>query len=390
MEWRYAPACSAPRAAPRAGGSRCRATPTPAAPPTGSRCSRACPSTRSETVRSPRARDEPRVRLVAGAGRRRPALTVAGTHLSFVPGPNVGQLRALQRHLDERAAAPPPAGRPQPVVAGRAAAVAPRLAAAGPRGPSETAPWVAGPLVQLDHVLAAGASAALEPGAGGSSAVPPPTTKRWWSSWSGADVPTEAPSLVPLSRGQLATARHLLPPERPGPMIAQHLLGTGNGSCLADRWPAPRALLVETGGNWTLAGDRARSTRPPWLAGSPGSSRPRPRSRPLLRAAVRELHEWPRVVLVLEAPGDPPPDCRSAAQVRRLGPGDAGSLAGLWRGDGLDRQHLGRPRGTGRQRHPAGARSVSGGWSPCPARSSWGRPMGTWGWRPSPASAGSG
>ena len=27
---------------------------------------------------------------------------MAGTHLSFVPGPNVGQLRALQRHLDDR------------------------------------------------------------------------------------------------------------------------------------------------------------------------------------------------------------------------------------------------------------------------------------------------
>ena len=70
-------------------------------------------------------------------------------------------------------------------------------------------------------------------------------------------MPAEAPSLVQLDRAQLATARHLLPPERPGPMIAQHLLGTGNGSCLADRWPGPRALATETGGNWALAGDPA-------------------------------------------------------------------------------------------------------------------------------------
>ena len=110
-------------------------------------------------------------------------------------------------------------------------------------------------------------------------------------------MPAEAPSLVPLSRGQLATARHLLPPERPGPMIAQHLLGTGNGSCLADRWPAPRALLVETGGNWTLAGD-------------PGTLDP---------ATVA---------------------------------GRVAGRAGLR--DGLDRQHLGRPRGAGRQRHRLG------------------------------------
>lgn len=142
-------------------------------------------------------------------------------------------------------------------------------------------------------------------------------------------MPAEAPSLVPLSRGQLATARHLLPPERPGPMIAQHLLGTGNGSCLADRWPAPRALLVETGGNWTLAGDPG-ALDPAAVAGRVAGFVEAPAAfEPLLRAAVRELHEWPRVVLVLEAPGDPPPEHRGAAQVRRLGPGDAGSLAGL-------------------------------------------------------------
>ena len=61
------------------------------------------------------------------------------------------------------------------------------------------------------------------------------------------------PGLVPLTRGQLAEAAHLLPPERPGPMIARHLLGTGNGSCLADRWPGPRALAVETHENWLEA-----------------------------------------------------------------------------------------------------------------------------------------
>src|SRR5918999_149202 len=90
-----------------------------------------------------------------------------------------------------------------------------------------------------------------------SAAAPPPTTGRWWSSWTGAEMGRPAPATVPLSRKQLAAARHLLPPERPGPMIAQHLLGTGNGSCLADRWPGPRALAVETGGNWALAGDPA-------------------------------------------------------------------------------------------------------------------------------------
>jgi hypothetical protein len=57
---------------------------------------------------------------------------------------------------------------------------------------------------------------------------------------------------VPLTREQLAGLRQWFLPERPGPLIAQHLIGTGNGSCLADRWPDPRALVVETGGNYTV------------------------------------------------------------------------------------------------------------------------------------------
>src|SRR4030095_16687040 len=69
--------------------------------------------------------------------------------------------------------------------------------------------------------------------------------------------PPAPPPLARLTREQLATVTHLLPPERPGPMIAQHLLHTGNRSCLADRWPGPRALAVETGFNWAMAGDPA-------------------------------------------------------------------------------------------------------------------------------------
>jgi endonuclease/exonuclease/phosphatase (EEP) superfamily protein YafD len=104
------------------------------------------------------------VALVAGladGGRR---LTVAGTHLSFVPGPNLSQLRALQRHLDER-------GGPRlllgdlnlwwPLV---------RLLSLPGWRPlvrggtfRNRPPGSSGPLIQLDHVLAAGAGAALRP-----------------------------------------------------------------------------------------------------------------------------------------------------------------------------------------------------------------------------------
>ena len=137
------------------------------------------------------------------------------------------------------------------------------------------------------------------------------------------------PGLVPLTREQLAVAWHLVPPERPGPMIAQHLLGTGNGSCLADRWPGPRALAVETGGNWALAGDPA-AFDPAAVAGRVAGFVEAPAGfEPLLRTAARELHEWPRVIFTLEGAGDPPPGRDGAPRVRRLGPGDAGPLAGL-------------------------------------------------------------
>ena len=138
------------------------------------------------------------------------------------------------------------------------------------------------------------------------------------------------PPLARLTREQLATVTHLLPPERPGPMIAQHLLHTGNGSCLADRWPEPRALAVETGFNWALAGDPA-ALDPAAVAGRVVGFVEAPAAfEPLLAAAASELHEWPRVVLTLEgADLPPPPAADRAAELRRLGPGDAGALAGL-------------------------------------------------------------
>ena len=158
-------------------------------------------------------------------------------------------------------------------------------------------------------------------------------------------APDPPPPLVRLTRDQLAAATHLVPAERPGPMIAQHVLATGNGSCLADRWPGPRALLVETGGNWTPAGDPA-ALEPAALRGRVAGFVDAPAAfEPLLRAAVRELREWPRVVLTLDGPGGPPPEHRGGLQVRRLGPGDAGSLARLGDETGWIASTWGGPRG---------------------------------------------
>jgi endonuclease/exonuclease/phosphatase family metal-dependent hydrolase len=162
MDWRYAPALLG---APGSSLSRGWRAPAPGeADPGGPAYGIALLSRRpleaAETVLLPqRGRDEPRVALVAGLADRGRRLTVAGTHLSFVPGPNVGQLRALQRHLEE-------CGGPRlllgdlnlwrPLVRLLSRPGWRPLAAGGTF--RNRPPWSRSPLVQIDHVLAAGAA----------------------------------------------------------------------------------------------------------------------------------------------------------------------------------------------------------------------------------------
>jgi GNAT superfamily N-acetyltransferase len=149
---------------------------------------------------------------------------------------------------------------------------------------------------------------------------------------------------VPLTREQLATLGHWFLPERPGPLIAQHVIATGFGSSLADRWPGPRALVVETGGNYTLAGDPG-ALDPEGLRGLVAGFVEAPAGfEPLLAAAVGELHEWPRVILALDGPHRPAPT-PGGHRVRRLGPGDSGSLAGLGGETGWIANSWGGPEG---------------------------------------------
>jgi endonuclease/exonuclease/phosphatase family metal-dependent hydrolase len=113
-------------------------------------------------------RDEPRVALIAEVATAAGRLLLAGTHLSFVPGPNVGQLRALQRHLDGL-------GGPRLLV-GDLNLWWPVVRAVSVPG---WRPLVRGgtfrnrpdgslrPLVQLDHVLVAGADGVLRRRAAG-------------------------------------------------------------------------------------------------------------------------------------------------------------------------------------------------------------------------------
>jgi endonuclease/exonuclease/phosphatase family metal-dependent hydrolase len=158
MSWRYAPALyGAPDAR---GGLRPAAPgePDPGGAAYGVALLSRLPLAQVETVALPRAgRDEPRVGLVATAELAGRPLTVAATHLSYLPGRNVGQLRTLQRHL---------AGRPAPrlllgdlnmwwslVLAASLPGWRPLVRGATfPNRP----PGRWRPSVQLDHVLRAG------------------------------------------------------------------------------------------------------------------------------------------------------------------------------------------------------------------------------------------
>ena len=165
MDWRYAPALLGTPGNPDGWRSAAPGDADPGGTAYGIALLSRLPLEEVETVLLPRSgRDEPRVALVARLAEGGRQLTVAGTHLSLVPGPNVTQLRALQRHLDER-------GGPRlllgdlnlwwPLV---------RLASLPGWRPlvrggtfRNRPPGSSAPLVQLDHVLAAGAVATLRP-----------------------------------------------------------------------------------------------------------------------------------------------------------------------------------------------------------------------------------
>ncbi|WP_448623657.1 GNAT family N-acetyltransferase [Geodermatophilus sp. URMC 64] len=110
-------------------------------------------------------------------------------------------------------------------------------------------------------------------------------------------------------------------PERPGPLIAQHIVTSGVGRCRADRWPRPRTVLAELpGGNVALRGEPAVIDGLAALVEAP------PEWLPALRAVDPGTTVWPRVVAVLPDGADVP---APRHPVRRLVPGDAAALERL-------------------------------------------------------------
>jgi ribosomal protein S18 acetylase RimI-like enzyme len=135
--------------------------------------------------------------------------------------------------------------------------------------------------------------------------------------------------MVPVTAAQLAAVRAWFLPERPGPLVAQHVILTGHGRCLADRWPDPRALVVESAGNYLLAGDPG-ALDPGELRGQVvGFVDAAEPFAPLLRAAFGEVPEWPRAVFAQERLPVRRRALPPGQVVRQFVPADAGALGRL-------------------------------------------------------------
>ena len=105
--------------------------------------------------------------------------------------------------------------------------------------------------------------------------------------------------MVPITPMQAASLRSWFLPDRPGPLIGLHVIQTGNGACFADRWPDPRSVLVETGGNYSLLGDPSvlepadLTPRIESLVDAPE------RFAPLVESTFPTAAKWDRVMLVV-------------------------------------------------------------------------------------------
>lgn len=116
-------------------------------------------------------------------------------------------------------------------------------------------------------------------------------------------------------------------PDRPGPLVGQHVIRTGLGRCLVDRWPEPRAAIARTGYDVQLAGeverideDALRELTPVGFidAGQPFQN--------LVARVFPDVSRWPRVIHTLHST-EPPPE--APATIRRLGPEHTPRLVNL-------------------------------------------------------------
>ncbi|MCX6050018.1 MAG: GNAT family N-acetyltransferase [Chloroflexi bacterium] len=130
-----------------------------------------------------------------------------------------------------------------------------------------------------------------------------------------------------LTPAQLATLNAWFLPDRPGPLIGLHVIQTGHGRGFVDRWPDPRAVLVETAQNMALSGDPTALQPDDLRIHAPGFVEAADNFVPLLRAAFPDLVARDRIIYALV--GKPQFSLPTNFTVRQLGPTDAQALQKL-------------------------------------------------------------
>jgi len=133
--------------------------------------------------------------------------------------------------------------------------------------------------------------------------------------------------MLQITPRQMETLREWFVPDRPGPLAGLHVLQTGNGACFVDRWPAPRAVLVDAAGNYSLAGDPEALYRDDFKNRITGFVEAPERFAPLLQATFPNMSVWERMIFELKV--KPSFSISAEQHIRRLVPADAFHLWGL-------------------------------------------------------------
>jgi RimJ/RimL family protein N-acetyltransferase len=151
--------------------------------------------------------------------------------------------------------------------------------------------------------------------------------------------------MLALDREQALSLRDWFAPERPGPLVGAHVLQTGHGHVLVDRWPEPRVALARVGANYALVGDahalEAADLARAHINGFVDTSAA---FEPLVHLAYRDVAEWPRVIFALPSLSELEV-ALDDAEMRRLQAADADRAAALNAGIAWIADTLGGPAG---------------------------------------------
>ena len=134
-------------------------------------------------------------------------------------------------------------------------------------------------------------------------------------------------NVIEVDRRRIETLRGWFLPERPGPLVGMHVIQTSHGRCWVDRWPNPRAVLVETGQNYSLLGDPDALTPDSLRPHVVGFVEAQERFVPLLRETFDNMVDWGRVIFSMR--DEPRYVVPRGFVIRRLRPDDEHHLEGL-------------------------------------------------------------